>query len=1254
MPNNFSAAEITPDYIRGISPYIPSAPDPVLMERYGVTRLHRLNNNENPLGPEPSAKALLEAFEMGRASIYPSGDSYFLKFALAERFGMDPEQFLVGNGSNEAIACVVKAFCQQGDNIITADRTYATYEWIAEFSGIEPRLVPLDENYKFDLSAMLRAADEHTKIFFICNPNNPTNTWHSEEELCAFIEAAGNRIVVIDEAYCEFVEDPGFPDGMKLLKRYPNLIVFRTFSKMYGLAALRVGYLCGGMECIDMARRAYVVYSVNALGQAAAASAVKNGAAHIEATRALVRETGPYVLGRMKDKVEYFKDGKLTAFIDDFQERVHEAPDAEAITDVERSLTRAEVDEISDKIAGLLRKRGVGPGEAVPVMLPRSSYYVCAMLGVCKARAALICLDVNYPAERIATIKADSGAKLVIDSAFLEAALAAPAADRAPFASVHGDTPAYIIYTSGSTGKPKGILHDRESLERGCRRCIAIGMQTGSAGLRWCSITPFTFIAMSFDVIMPLALGWPLYIAADEMRKDVPLLKKTIVSHKINGIFLPPQLLKNFGSFPKSLSLVFTGSEQLKDFDPPKNVRVISLYGLSETFPGVASFEPDRFTAAVPLGRPIGCRLVIIGDDGALAAQGTEGEICLAGHFATIYINDPEATKKTFTKNPYAEGAEDTELVRTGDNGYIDKDGSLIYVNRRDWMMKVNGQRVEPGEVETVLSKIPGVKQAVAKGFRTGTDSMMIAAFYTAGPEADEEQIRAATKEKLPSYMVPSVFVRLDKFPLNSNGKLDRKSLALPSEDETVSPDEMPRGEAEEKICAAFARILGKKAVGRSLDFFRAGGDSVAAIRLTAALAEAGFDIPTALLRMNAAPAALAEALKSARQDDGLPAMSEPATEGPFEMTDESKMMAELENNAAAECPYQIFSMRFEINGEIDAERLESALERLRTENDIFSLRCSEDGKTYIPCGGREGDFTLRYAAEEGRNYIYMTAPHLMYDRLYLEMLLKNLADIYNDRDPEPLDSMRAVSSWFEAAAKSPLFKEAEAYWKQTAERSLSFCPLLAPDIPDKKWRFVCVSAKTSAERLDVLCAQYGATRYEILYAAFHKMLSEQYGDVVITGTASNLRTLAPLRRASGCLAYRSYVMTERSRASFGELVDEIKTSIYKSQRYALTAPRTVIDQECADFPVYMFNYWSAGAGAQETCFGEAKLGGFSIIGEEYTFVPMVLHIEDNKETISIDALARGGLFNEAALAQISADYIKTLESLKNYELGKN
>ena len=295
MKADFSAEALAPDYIKTISPYIPSNPDPVLMKRFGVSRLHRLNNNENPFGPPESARRVLEDFNMGRTSIYPSGDSYFLKYALAERYHKSPEQFLVGNGSNEAITCVIKAFCEQGDNIVTADRTYATYEWVAEFSGLEARLVPLNERYEFDPEKMLAALDERTKIIFICNPNNPTGTWWNEDKLRSFIESAGRRIIVVDEAYCEFVRQPGFPDAMKLMEQYENVISFRTFSKMYGLAGLRVGYLCGSAECIDVVRRAYVVYSVNSLGQLAAQAAVEEPGDHVEKTLRMVSEARSFL-----------------------------------------------------------------------------------------------------------------------------------------------------------------------------------------------------------------------------------------------------------------------------------------------------------------------------------------------------------------------------------------------------------------------------------------------------------------------------------------------------------------------------------------------------------------------------------------------------------------------------------------------------------------------------------------------------------------------------------------------------------------------------------------------------------------------------------------------------------------------------------------------------------------------------------------------------------------------------------------------
>jgi histidinol-phosphate aminotransferase len=262
--------KLVPDYVRGFETYIPSKPDDELKKIYGCSKLYRLNNNENALGPPETARRALAAFSPAQASVYPSGDAYYLRCKLADIFGMHPDQFLVGNGANEVITFAIKAFCQQHDNIITADKTFAVYEWVARFSGFEARLVPLVD-YGFDAQGMIERIDERTKVLFVCNPNNPTGKWWNEKTLRSFLDRIdGKCIVVVDEAYREFVTNPDFPDSMTLITEHPNLVVFRTFSKMYGLAALRIGYLAGSKEVVDMIRRTCVVYSVNALAQVGA------------------------------------------------------------------------------------------------------------------------------------------------------------------------------------------------------------------------------------------------------------------------------------------------------------------------------------------------------------------------------------------------------------------------------------------------------------------------------------------------------------------------------------------------------------------------------------------------------------------------------------------------------------------------------------------------------------------------------------------------------------------------------------------------------------------------------------------------------------------------------------------------------------------------------------------------------------------------------------------------------------------------
>lgn len=290
----FSVKHLIPDYIDNFDYYIPSKPDNELRKLYRCDKILRLNNNENPLGPPPAARKIIESYPADKAAIYPSGDSYYLREKLARRFGKNPEQFIIGNGANELIAFVIKAFCREGDNIITADKTFAVYEWVAEFSGFEARLIPL-KDFGFDDIKMIKAIDNRTKILFVCNPNNPTGTYWNLSKFKKFMAAVNNKnIVVIDEAYFEFVEKDDYPNGMKLIDEYPNLVVFRTFSKMYGLAGLRIGYLAGSLDVVEAIRKTCVVYSVNSIAQEAAVKAIDDDE-HVAKTRQLVSQSKKFL-----------------------------------------------------------------------------------------------------------------------------------------------------------------------------------------------------------------------------------------------------------------------------------------------------------------------------------------------------------------------------------------------------------------------------------------------------------------------------------------------------------------------------------------------------------------------------------------------------------------------------------------------------------------------------------------------------------------------------------------------------------------------------------------------------------------------------------------------------------------------------------------------------------------------------------------------------------------------------------------------
>jgi len=260
--------------IKQIIPYKPGKPIEELQREMGISNVCKLASNENPLGPSPKA---IEAIRDAASSVnlYPDGSCYTLSLALAEKLDVSKDQLIYGTGSEQLIFYLCAAYLNDGDELICADPSFSMYINGGQIVGAKINLVPVDADLKNDLPAIAAAINKRTKIIFICNPNNPTGTINSKAELDAFMNKVPEDIlVVLDEAYCEYVEEKYRVDGLDYLRAGRNVVVLRTFSKAYGLAGLRIGYGITTPEIVDSVSKVRGAFNINSLAQKAAVAAL--------------------------------------------------------------------------------------------------------------------------------------------------------------------------------------------------------------------------------------------------------------------------------------------------------------------------------------------------------------------------------------------------------------------------------------------------------------------------------------------------------------------------------------------------------------------------------------------------------------------------------------------------------------------------------------------------------------------------------------------------------------------------------------------------------------------------------------------------------------------------------------------------------------------------------------------------------------------------------------------------------------------
>ncbi|QIB43052.1 non-ribosomal peptide synthetase [Streptomyces aureoverticillatus] len=561
-----------------------------------------------------------------------------------------------------------------------------------------------------------------------------------------------------------------------------------------------------------------------------------------------------------------------------FEKQVAKRPHEVAVVFGDQSLTYRELDAKANLAARELIKRGVGPETIVGLALPRTADLIVAWLAVLKAGGAYLPIDPKYPSSRLGHILSDARPTLVLTDADTVGVLPETdvpslffgdldlepkkrnlkVQDKDRLAALKPDHVAYVMYTSGSTGTPKGVAITHHNVVNGITRLAAsVGIDSGT---RMLAATSVNFDVSVFETFTTLCQGGTVEVARDVLVIGERGGWTGGVVSSVPSVFA--ELLEQVDGELDVDSVVFAGEaltsslvQRVREAIP--GVRVVNAYGQTESFYATTFALPAdqewTGTGAAPIGAPLGnMRTYVLGSGLTPVPVGVVGALYVAGNVARGYFGRPDLTADRFVADPY--GPAGSRMYRTGDLARWTAEGQLEYVGRDDAQVKVRGIRIEPGEVEACLMSHPGVAQAVVTVVDGRGSKQLVGYVVPAGEQIDDvnadldltagvsvEELRKYASARLPEFMVPSVFVVLERLPLAPNGKLDRK--ALPEPEFTAGEYRAPRTAEEKVLAGVYAEVLGLGRVGVDDDFFAVGGDSIRSIQVVSRAKAQGIEI---------------------------------------------------------------------------------------------------------------------------------------------------------------------------------------------------------------------------------------------------------------------------------------------------------------------------------------------------------------------------------------------------------------------------
>lgn len=556
------------------------------------------------------------------------------------------------------------------------------------------------------------------------------------------------------------------------------------------------------------------------------------------------------VLEKFNNTKENFpKDKTIVSLFEDQAERM---PDKEALLFDNKRFTYRELNEKANQLAGyLLENYNIKPNDIVGIKLDKSETFVIAILGILKAGAAYLPIDINYPEDRVDFIEKDSKCKLVLDAEEImlyNFERFRYGNEKPPVANKASDL-AYVIYTSGTTGNPKGVMVEHGNLVNSTLSRLNYYQVE-----RILLISSFAFDS-SIAVIWSGLLGGTLVVERDEVIKDIEDITKRIIDNKITDMLCVPSyysvLFEAFRKEKANLSLrnVILAGEAIKlDIIAThnkhfENIGLYNEYGPTECTVWATVTKINDCKNIIPIGKPISnTQIYILDKDLQIVSREITGRIYISGdNVARGYLYHPDLTAKKFIENPFISGQ---RMYDTGDLGRWLPDGSIEFLGREDHQVKIRGFRIELGEIEAaVLDYSEQITQVVLEAKEVNEEKTLVA-YFVSNSEIDKTELISFLQEKLPEYMIPVFFVELPILPLTPNGKIDRKALPDVGNDDVIKGEYVGARSHEEKILVqVWEEVLKREAISVKDNYYNLGGDSIKSIQIISKLKQKGYSL---------------------------------------------------------------------------------------------------------------------------------------------------------------------------------------------------------------------------------------------------------------------------------------------------------------------------------------------------------------------------------------------------------------------------